>query len=211
MTKGADPRFSSMLTAPTFKKAKKENFKVKVDDRFKTILNEKKFQSVPGEVDLYGRKVSSKTKDRVAKEMKEFYDIDEAETDSKKTGSSKPQSADNRLEYLSKLARGEISGDSSSSEDEDEENSNDEEISDNENKSEGDSSNSSEDEDEVSDKPATRSESALHIPGQLEQELSADVESNRIAIRNCDWENVSAEDLMYVSILYKIGIYLSNI
>jgi hypothetical protein len=81
-----------------------------------------------------------------------------------------------RLDYLNKLARGEISGSSSDEEG-----------------VEADEESSSED--EASDLDESGTHDPFEIPGDVVEE-SSDVESNRIAIQNCDWENLTAEDLM---------------
>jgi hypothetical protein len=184
-----------MHTAPIFKQTKKDNFKVKVDDRFKTLLSDERFQSVPGQVDKYGRK--SKGKDsakKVTEEMKEFYDMNEDEEEEKpkksaekKKGSTPhlPQgSMDSRLDYLNKLARGEMSDTDSSSSGSDESD------------GDSDSSEESDDSDSAADAREPHHRSALQIPDQPEPEFAEDVSSTRIAVQNCDWENVSAEDIM---------------
>lgn len=197
-----DDRFNSMHKSATFKSSKKDNFKVKVDDRFKTLLSDERFQSVPGQVDRYGRKTKGKDgANKVAKEMREFYDIDEGEEEaptepsSKKTkGAAKPANTGlDRLDYLNKLARGEISDDDNSDSD----------SSDESDDSDSNSDESGSDEDSAvarNKKGSTYGDSsykgALQVPGQEEAELVDDVVSSRIAIQNSDWENVSAEDLM---------------
>lgn len=193
-----DHRFDSMHTAPIFKQSKKDSFKVKVDDRFKSVLSDTRFQSVPGKVDKYGRK--TKTKDganKVVKELKEFYDIDgddnETAVPEHQQTSNKPSkphggSMDSRLDYLNKLARGEISEESSS-----------DDSSEAEDESESSDESDQSDDDLVAQQQGSSSrKSALAIPEQPEPELSADVSSTRVAIQNCDWENLSAEDIMYV-------------
>ena len=84
MSSRKDDRFNSMHTAPIFKASKKDSFKVKVDDRFKTMLTDTRFQSVPGQTDRYGRKVSSgKGKNnKVVKEMKELGELADSTLDS---------------------------------------------------------------------------------------------------------------------------------
>lgn len=195
-----DDRFSSMHNSATFKSSKKDNFKVKVDDRFKTLLSDERFQSVPGQVDRYGRKTKSKdSANKVAKEMREFYDIDEGEEavpePAKKSvkSAAKPNGGMDRLDYLNKLSRGEISDEGSSDSDS---------SGDSDSDSGSDSDESGSDEGNIARKKSGTTyddpshKSALQVPGQEEQELVDDVVSTRIAIQNSDWENVSAEDLM---------------
>lgn len=144
-------------------------------------------------VDKYGRK--KKFKETAVDELKEFYQIEEEgegeEVDEKKKKNKNDQShqekeqgskkktvneVETRLEYLNKLARGEISGSSS---DEDE----------------VDVEEESSSEEEESDADESGALDPFKIPGDVIEE-SADVESNRIAIQNCDWENLTAEDIM---------------
>jgi len=213
-----------MHTAPIFKQSKKDNFKVKVDDRFKTLLSDERFQSVPGKVDKYGRKAKGKDVARkVAQEMKEFYDINEdadenvdeeaaGTDDHKKPAGAKPVQGGNmesRLDYLNRLARGEAS-DSSDSDGSDD---------DSDSSSEQSSSDDCDEGEEPETEHGTR-RSALDIPDQAEPELSADVSSTRIAIQNCDWENLTAEDIMVVlqsfcppgsgSAVRKVSVYVSD-
>lgn len=192
----SDDRFSSMHSASTFKKSKKDSFKVKVDDRFKALLTDERFQSVPGQVDQYGRKVKNKgNQDKIVNEMKQFYEMEqdddkEPESIKAKAQPKKDKTGTDRLEYLNKLARGEIS---------DEESSSDSDDSDSSSGSSDDASSDdgSSDEERRDTKGKSKAQkSALSIPGQDEPEMVADVSSNRIAIQNCDWENLSAEDIM---------------
>lgn len=98
----------------------------------------------------------------------------------KKPTSLAPVKKETRLEYLNRLARGEISGSSSSSDEGGM-------VSD----SESESTASSEDEAPSSDDGL----GPLQIPD--EQEIEEIEEATyRLAIQNCDWSNVRAEDLM---------------
>ena len=187
---------------------------MKVDERFQSLLKNESFQSFKSDgsskMDQYGRKQQRLRKSKKASskaiasnDILDYYDV---ESDAKKVlpvSSDAPSrtstaTADNnlpRLDYLTKLARGEISGDSSdaSSSDGELDNSDDDDDDDA-------SSESSDNGDKVGldQQPSASSNqrSALSIPYQSEPELSADIQSNRLAIQNCDWENVSAQDLM---------------
>jgi hypothetical protein len=214
---GADDRFQTMHTAPTFKSYKHDKKKVKVDDRFKGLLNDERFQSVGGNVDRYGRKAKGEAKgaDKVADEMKQFYEIDtgaeeKPEEDQKKRSKRKGPSgaaslsADARLEYLTRLSRGELSDTSSSSDAESDD-------------SDSSSSESDADSDSEIGGGATVARAtevagagwgrgqlgALSIPDQLAPLLSNGgvdglVDSTRLAVQNCDWDSLCAEDIMYV-------------
>jgi hypothetical protein len=168
---------------------------VKIDDRFKNVLTDERFRvGTKDSVDKYGRK--SKSKVTAADELKEFYQIEEEEggeeeKEVSQEGSKKKtlNDVETRLDYLNKLARGEISGSSS---DEDEVDVDEEESS---------------SEDEESDLDESGARDPFEIPGDVVEE-SADVESNRIAIQNCDWENLTAEDIMYLPPLFVYPSFL---
>ena len=81
-----DSRFTSMYSAPIFKKYRKEDNKVKLDDRFGSVLTDKRFRSAPGAVDKYGRKAKKATAKAAKEELEQFYSIegeDEGEGESK--------------------------------------------------------------------------------------------------------------------------------
>jgi hypothetical protein len=102
-----DERFKSMHSAPIFKKIGREKHKIKLDDRFKPLLTDNKFRVKPGDVvDSYGRK--SKKDSSAIKELKEFYEIEPEE----KIVVAKT-SFESKLDWLNKLSRGEIDGNSS--------------------------------------------------------------------------------------------------
>jgi hypothetical protein len=159
-------------------------------------------------VDKHGKKKAG-SKKKAASDLKAFYNIDDkASSGAPADGEDK---AESRLDYLNKLSRGEISGSDSDSDN----------TSDNDD-SEDDSS-SSEGSDSDDDVFSSRKSSALSIPGDKisttkakkpstteidtgvvdeegdDDEEEVDVESsNRLAIQNCDWDNMSAEDIMAI-------------
>ncbi len=45
-----DPRFSAMHTMPIFKKMNRDEHKVKLDDGFKSVLTDERFQITPGNI-----------------------------------------------------------------------------------------------------------------------------------------------------------------
>lgn len=186
---------------------------MKVDERFQSLLKNESFQSFKSDssskMDQYGRKQQRLRKGKktsskaiASNDILDYYDV---ESDAKvlpvssgaPSSTSITTSADNnlpRLDYLTKLARGEISGDSS-----DASSSSDGELDDSDDADDDASSESSDNADKVEldqQQPSSNQRSALSIPYQTEPELSADIQSNRLAIQNCDWENVSAQDLM---------------
>lgn len=156
-------------------------------------------------MDKHGKKKSG-SKKKAASELKAFYNIED------KTGkpSEGEEKAESRLDYLSKLSRGEISGSDSDSS-----------LEGGEDDSEEDSDSDDSDSD---DALSSRKGGALSIPGDRiittkrrkgevsvsasvgqsgdnsnEDEEDVDVDSSsRLAIQNCDWDNMSAEDIMAI-------------
>lgn len=199
-----DPRFSSMATAPMFTKFKKDNFKTKVDSRFAAVLKDERFVG-QGKTDIYGRKQNKKA---ARKEMESLYAAEDTESEVIQTskdkvtkGGKKSKPAppvgdkDARLEYLNKVARGEI--DVSDSSDSDDHGSDSESDSSANEDSDSDSDLDAEDEDN------NVTESALAIPevGDQQEVMGQDenvVTSNRVAVKNCDWESVSAKDMLAI-------------
>jgi hypothetical protein len=206
-----DERFSSVLSAPLFKKMSAEKNKVVLDDRFKGVLTDERFRILPGgDIDAYGRKIKKKKSSTQAlKELENFYTSTDPSTTVSEEVENKeqeqapesvgkkikkghvekkqPQTDEERLDYLNRLARGEISDEeddgSDSEEDRDDDNM---EVSDEEEEEEED-----EDYEALSNK-----KSPLDLPGDDEIEFGE--ATKRISILNCDWENIKSDDLMYV-------------
>lgn len=215
-----DPRFSAMATAPMFTKFKKDNFKTKVDSRFSSVLKDEKFIG-QGKTDIYGRKQNKKA---ARKEMESLYMEDNPEVGeppragkgkSKSTPNNAPgDSKDARLEYLNKVARGEIAVNSGSDSDDSDSGSDSD-------SSGGSSAEDSESEEEEEDGVA---ESALAIPdvgdeqdGEFYEEDEV-ATSNRVAVKNCDWESVTAKDMLAImqsfcptgSTVKEVTVYFSD-
>ena len=176
-----DPRFDSMYSAPLFKKFRKDDNKLKLDNRFKTVLTEERFRSTPGEVDKYGRTSRNSSKKAAKDELENFYAIEDEEgvREGDEASSTQKSSTESRLEYLNKLSRGDMSDDSSSSSDDDEE------------ESSNDSSSSSD------DSSANSMQQDEEVLSDEEEAPTGDA-SNRLALQNCDWDSLSAEDLIVV-------------
>lgn len=175
-----DARFAAMASAPMFKKAQHKNQKVKVDDRFKKVLTDERFRANVGKVDKYGRKQSQHSnKTEAIKELQEFYDIDddvdgdkeeeEEEEEEQESSNNAANEGLNRLDYLTKLSRGELDVHSDS-------------------ESDGNA-------DSESDEDVRQSALAVNKGEEVEER---DVTSNRLAVQNCDWESVTAQDLMVI-------------
>eukprot|EP00596_Hydrurales_sp_CCMP1899_P000318 CAMPEP_0119044192 /NCGR_PEP_ID=MMETSP1177-20130426/29368_1 /TAXON_ID=2985 /ORGANISM="Ochromonas sp, Strain CCMP1899" /LENGTH=927 /DNA_ID=CAMNT_0007013849 /DNA_START=125 /DNA_END=2905 /DNA_ORIENTATION=+ len=209
-----DPRFSSMHSAPTFKKVQKDNKKIKVDERFQKVLTDDRFRAVPGAIDIYGRKAKKGAKSAAEKELDSFYQIDdsivpeegEEESEIKLTSSSssasgkgskgkgkvadgtKGEESESRLEYLNRLARGDVSGSSSESEEE--------------RFSDVDSDDSDEEGDGTAvEERGGKQRGPLDIPEEEYEEEEDGEEAHatdRLALMNCDWASLKAQDLMSV-------------
>ncbi|GLB36099.1 putative NUC153 domain containing protein [Lyophyllum shimeji] len=102
----SDARFARLKTDPRFRRPRKKNTKVVIDDRFKSILSEEKSSRKTGRVDKYGRPISeTHEKDN----LRRFYHLENGEEDGEQ-----PKS---RPDY----ARGEVLLESSDEEDDDKE------------------------------------------------------------------------------------------
>lgn len=82
-----DERFAHLLSNPRFKKLPRKEGKVKIDERFKSMFENEKF-NIQYNVDKYGRKINKKS----AENLKNYYDLDSNE------GSSDEEKADNEEE-----------------------------------------------------------------------------------------------------------------
>jgi hypothetical protein len=104
------------------------------------------------------------------------------------SSTSSKATKESRLEYLNKLARGEISGSSS-----------DENLSGNEDYDEDDSNSSSDSSDSDSGNSSDNEmeHGPLAIPGDEDIPTMEDA-THRIALQNCDWNSIKAEDILYV-------------
>ena len=117
-----DDRFRSAATAPIFRKVSRDKHKAQLDERFAEVLTER-FQGNAGRIDKYGtnRKAKIKGKNKEVEALREIYDVAEkndpenqrSEKKKKTIGDAKSNDLDGRLDYLTKLSRGEISAESS--------------------------------------------------------------------------------------------------
>lgn len=210
-----DSRFSSMMNAPLFKKTSRQEKKVLLDDRFKAVLTDDRFRTAPGAVvDKYGRKKKMKNSDRnyAAKELEEFYKIEENDDHNeqeqqqeggkgmKKKGKgskSDKEGSEERLDYLTKLARGEVDVSSSSSEEDDD----DDDDSSSEDEDDNVSSSSSSSDEEVveeEEEEGGKKKGALDVPEPAGEVEYGEESTHRLAVLNCDWEHLKASDIMMV-------------
>jgi len=208
-THDSDPRFAAMYQSKTFKssrqganpnaaKARKTaskgsgqgSHKVLLDERFKGVLTDERFVSVDSasKVDKYGREVK-KTVGAANHEMAELYEtgMDETLPEGRDSvsgheGLMQGMDVDSRIDYLNKLARGEL----------------------------GDEDESSGDESSIDDSASIGSsrEKGKSLISQFysryQQESIAPLDgeeveapsTTRLAVQNCDWDNFRAVDLL---------------
>ncbi|RIA89423.1 hypothetical protein C1645_772397 [Glomus cerebriforme] len=190
-----DPRFIHVRKDPRFVRPRKKDVKITLDDRFAHMLTSEEFNDSL-KVDKYGRTISS---DKVAKELKRYYNLKEDE-DLYKDESSKTI---NKKEHVTT-----------------------EEETDEENfdspmfdlaRGEGILESSSDDEEEY-----IHTESKYLVEKQESSESDEQVplgeETHRLAVVNLDWDNVKASDLMKAfngftpdgSIICSVKIYPSE-
>jgi hypothetical protein len=203
----SDARFKDALSAPMFKsKVHAKDNKIVLDDRFKSVLTDERFRVIPGaSVDQYGRKKKKKANEaRALDELKDFYTVEQGEEDHEKedeegfeetkaatkskggkSGKLTGKTDEEQLDYLTRLARGEISG----SDDDSDEDSDDDDD-------EGEVDEDSEEEDEEEDHELLRNKKSPLDVDDVDDDAEYGEATYRISILNCDWENIRAQDLM---------------
>ncbi|WFD44982.1 pre-rRNA-processing protein esf1 [Malassezia psittaci] len=197
-----DERFARVHTDPRFRKARKDDTKVVLDDRFKDVLQKKKGKKL----DRFGRRTSQEDE-----ELQRLYRLEDDE---------KPSAAKGR-----DLARGEVELESSSDEedsddDTDEENASDSESDDDRrpvvigknraavHRAEADESDHSIDLDEEQEfDPEVVAQLDRQASGSSKQreQIARGDDTCRIAVVNMDWDHVHAQDL------YKVFASLVNL
>lgn len=198
---------SLLACLQTFKKIRKEKYETQVDDRFAEMHTAEKFSLGPGTIVVLskwyrilceclscslaaGEKKKRNTQKEKHRVLQDDVEVEE-ENDKQEVSVARkskqpapagkaPERKESRLEYLNRLARGEVDA-SSSSEDSD---SDDGDVSD------SSDSSSSDDEESVDGRNPLQIEKEEEV-GEIEEATS------RLAIQNCEWNNVRAEDLMW--------------
>jgi hypothetical protein len=170
----ADSRFENIQTDPRYRLPSKRQTHVKLDKRFKHMLDDKDF-SRNAAVDRYGRKLA---KDDTKEKLKKFYQVDEDEDEEEED-----DEADNDEEAVQKeLKRINIkSGNYDPARDGGFESSSSEES-------------SSEEEDEAEDDE----DEEAQFPDKEQPDVPSGEVTTRLAVVNLDWDNIRAEDLMAV-------------
>ncbi|CEG38704.1 pre-rrna processing protein esf1 [Plasmopara halstedii] len=128
-----DQRFRKVHNDPRFARNSKRKSKLQIDQRFAAALKDERFQSVQGKYDKYGRCLEKKDS-----ELNKFYHLDEEDDEVKlktpvisgsdddnenpSTTVAKTNEKLSRLDYLNRMARGELESDSESSDSEDSDN-----------------------------------------------------------------------------------------
>eukprot|EP00939_MAST-03C_sp_MAST-3C-sp1_P000718 g718.t1 len=105
-----DPRFQRVHTDPRFRRQRKSQTKVKIDNRFKGMFEDPDF-NVSSKKDKYGRKNLPGKKERES-DLRRFYELDEENDEDQDEA---------KLDLLNRMARGEIDESSSSESDSEEE------------------------------------------------------------------------------------------
>ncbi|KAJ2928948.1 hypothetical protein H1R20_g8135, partial [Candolleomyces eurysporus] len=185
----SDPRFARLKTDPRFRRPKKRQNKVVVDERFKSVLKQekKKDSSAKGRVDKYGRKLST-THDE--DNLKRFYRLEEDEDE---------EDAPKRPDY----ARGEVLMESSDEEDDKQEDDSESDTggivrlgydSDAPEEDEDPLAEIDLDEDNFADLDAQAAAYAKEQTGQSDEEQE-EHRTRRLAVVNLDWDHVRAAHL----------------
>ncbi|EKX54801.1 hypothetical protein GUITHDRAFT_99451 [Guillardia theta CCMP2712] len=85
----ADERFKGQVEDPRFRLVPKKKRKVKIDERFKSLLDENSSFSRKTVIDKYGRKVKHESKE----DLKRFYHMDEEDEEGEERGDSDGENA----------------------------------------------------------------------------------------------------------------------
>ncbi|EPX74289.1 pre-rRNA processing protein Esf1 [Schizosaccharomyces octosporus yFS286] len=176
-----DPRFQSVHSDPRFSKVRRGNLKVRVDERFKSLKDDKDFKT-SASVDKYGRKLKQ---DKSAKEIERLYDVEDKDSSSEESDEDKNKAGEREEDEEEE----EASSESESSEDEEEEPVFDPA------RGEGVVSTSESDESDEESETEVQPEVTQLAGLESEDRIPRGSETSRIAVVNMDWDNIEAVDL----------------
>lgn len=216
-----DRRFEKTSSDPRFHKSKRDNAKVKLDDRFKSLFE---FDNVK-KVDKYGKKVKSNHDVKHLKNIYEFDHGDEAEgTRDKPVDFARGEGfLESSSEDDDESEDGDESGVNDSDDDDDQVELQPEKYDDESDEEElNDSEQEELDDDELQTEYKKLDEQAKQY--QVNDNDNDDNEidfTNRLAVTNLDWDHLSAQDLYvaldsildsvdYKNSLKHVKVYMSN-
>ena len=163
-----DERFAHIASDPTFKPGRKKH-RVKIDERFKGALDDKKFGLAAAPVDKRGKKVKKQSQRET---LAPFYELEEPAS----KGGALDAAEEAKRRELDARARGEVDGDSSSDDDDD-------------------GGSSSSDDDELESVEAEAWDAQLPA---THAEVGGDFRAARLAITDQEWKHCRAADLLVV-------------
>lgn len=174
-----DPRFASISTDPKYRLPSKKHTRTPIDQRFSRVLEDDDFINT-AKVDKYGRKVSSQGKKKVLEKLYQPAppEDDEGSGDDEDVEVEDDDVVEEELRRAEKMTSGYDAargGGFSSSEDESED-------------------------DEDDDDKSVAFEDQEQFPDMAEEQQSVPMGevTNRIAVVNLDWDNISSSDLFAV-------------
>ncbi|KAJ3040885.1 pre-rRNA-processing protein esf1 [Rhizophlyctis rosea] len=193
----SDPRFARVHQDPRFARPKKDANKLKIDQRFASMLKSDEFGSgvAAPRVDKYGRKKKTTT----AKELERFYKLEEdEEVDSRE--SAEEEEDEGQEGGVVDLARGRGNVESSDEGEEEEDEDEDEEQIAGYDLARGGVTveSSDEEEDDFSDAEDEAVGDGITVGPYAEENVPTGEETRRFAVVNLDWDHVKAKDLYKV-------------
>ncbi|KAF9568445.1 hypothetical protein CPC08DRAFT_654675 [Agrocybe pediades] len=193
----SDPRFARLKSDPRFRRPKKKDTKVVIDERFKSVFEQGKKKNAGRKVDKYGRPVSDTQEQE---DLRRFYRLD---------GDAENADGEDVPPPLPDLARGAVLLESSDEEDENDKDRDSESEDDGFVTLGGDSSRpitvpadedaeidlNEDDDDNYADLEAQAAKYANEHQDEDENDAEQQPRTRRLAIVNLDWDHVRANHL----------------